>query len=250
MSSINMSMNELSALLKRSFEGLGYCHAEYEDAAASVLWLEAHGLPGFETVARAWPRLSAGTGTEIQITNRNEPATIVDGGGASLFTAGRALAEFAVGARPVDDARLECRHVCDRLAILSSMKVFSDNGSAALAYWQDEQSLHMAIIEAGQPCPDYRIKSTKDCDKRRLDALYLVHSKNRECIHDESSALLLKTTEQSAARHMAGSEMSEYRRNRLLNGIEIDSSLRQALIASAERVLVESTEQSRRGAGE
>jgi hypothetical protein len=58
---INVSISELSSLLKRSFEGLGFNQGDYEDTASAALWLECHGLGGLDTVRRAWPRLQKHT---------------------------------------------------------------------------------------------------------------------------------------------------------------------------------------------
>ena len=41
-----ISANELAALLKRVFEGLGYPQGQYEDAAAMAGWLPLHGEDG------------------------------------------------------------------------------------------------------------------------------------------------------------------------------------------------------------
>ena len=46
-----ISANELAALLKRVFEGLGYPQGQYEDAAAMAGWLPLHGEDGLDALA-------------------------------------------------------------------------------------------------------------------------------------------------------------------------------------------------------
>ena len=55
-----ISANELAALLKRVFEGLGYPQGQYEDAAAMAGWLPLHGEDGLDALAwQADPALPA-----------------------------------------------------------------------------------------------------------------------------------------------------------------------------------------------
>jgi hypothetical protein len=43
---MRVSRNELTASLKKAFEGLGFSVGDYQDAAAMVVWSEMHGLNG------------------------------------------------------------------------------------------------------------------------------------------------------------------------------------------------------------
>ena len=54
---INLSRNELWALLTRTFEALYGHRRDYYDMARTVLWLECHGFRGVEQFVSALPNL-------------------------------------------------------------------------------------------------------------------------------------------------------------------------------------------------
>ena len=43
---MRVSRNELTASLKKAFEGLGFSVGDYQDATAMVIWSQMHGLNG------------------------------------------------------------------------------------------------------------------------------------------------------------------------------------------------------------
>lgn len=243
-------MNELSSLLKRSIEGLGYGQSDFEDVAATVSWLEVHGLHGLEMVSAAWPRLTSGPGDQMQVIDRDEMLTTIDGGESSLLSTGHALVEFAVSVTTTSLSKIKCINVHDRPAIVSAMHKFSHSGFAALACWQERLRLHSTFIGIEDHWPDYRV-ATSEKEIGLSDNILLLACSNDEAqLRQLSSTLISESGANNDILETAANTFVERRHKALLDGIQMDASLHRILSASAGNVLVESTEQSRRGAGE
>lgn len=246
-----MSMNELSSLLRRSFEGLGFSQADYEDAAAATVWLESHGFEGLDTVHGAWSHLQSRT---VENTVISPDCTIrgryeIDCGGASLLVRGRLMVEFVMAEANSGLVQAECHRVRDRLAILPSLVVSAGYGIAALAYWQNGSDFHVAGIEPGAAYPDYRVFTLPFDSDPSTRSICIVCCSNTQMIDDFRDALP-QTKIAINALHISPREMANCREATLMNGLRVEPDYLRTLIVSAERVLVESTEQSRRGAGE
>jgi len=241
-------MNELSALLKRSFEGLGYQQGEYEDAAAAVVWLEARGLNGIEMIASAWPRLESGAKTQIDLT---DDSVTLNANGCSAVFCGRAVADLA--AAGVGDSNVSCievRQCHDRKAIISSLALCAAHDLFAIAHWYDDGKQHIVVAQAQQSgCDYYCVANNQDsdtkpetltiscaCDGEKIMAMAFELAGNEAKYHD---GIKLRST-----------DMQERYETTVAYGMTVKAATVSTLTVAADQVLIEATEQSRLGAGE
>lgn len=84
---LNLSVNELWALLRRTFEALYGHERDYYDMARTVLWLECHGHDGVGQLIGALPHL--------ENTKLPEPSLSETASGIISLTA-RVIAYFAL----------------------------------------------------------------------------------------------------------------------------------------------------------
>lgn len=250
MASIKMSMNELASLLKRSFEGIGYCQADYEDAAATIVWLESHGLDGFGLTDLAWSRLPGYT--TIHPTPHENEASVatIDCAGLSMLVCGRSVMEFAIAKAGQGSNMVVCQNATDRRAIISSLPLGSASSLHVIAYWRNRTELHIATAEAGHPCPDYTIVAAASLETPPSNTIQVVASVDLSKIQRVVSDLQADAGEVRVISQNSPTMMLSCHRESLERGINVNSRLIARLSTAADRVLVESTDQSRRGAGE
>jgi hypothetical protein len=247
---INVSMNELSSLLKRSFEGLGYCQADYEDAAAAVVWLEAHGLKGLETIASI-PERAVRLDTSIDISTDESESLVLDAQGGNVVFCGRMAVDLACAkATSEGSGRVELRECHGREAILPSLPLCSARGLNAVACWSDKNGLTVSSIKAPQRAPELRCLRRGANDKTEDTALVVVCSKDPEEIDAIASKFIGTDCETRTSAKIASGDMLKCYDQTIRNGLLVDMSFVRRLMTAAEAVLVEASERSRLGAGE
>lgn len=243
-----ISANELTALLKRVFEGMGYTTGQYEDAAALVSWLQLHGEDGLGELERALDL----------VADRERPQPELNAEGAGVFAAdchGRSalnclpgLLELAsVQAREQGLVRVELQRCHNRKFVLKLLADCARQGLWAQARWDNGRSpvqRHCASIEAGAAYPGYQsYPLTEQPSETARHALVLLLGTPAQ------RPPLAETRATRLERSVAPDEFALAREQALENGMEISSALWQRLNKLAEAVLVESSERSRSGAG-
>jgi LDH2 family malate/lactate/ureidoglycolate dehydrogenase len=242
-------MNELSALLKRSFEGLGYQQGEYEDAAAAAVWLEARGMNGIEMIVSAWPRLESGPGNRVELTNSACDIPTLEANACNLAFCGRAAADLAFAATEESHiGRIEVRRCQDCIAIFPSLDFYAAQGLYAIAHWYKDGVLHIGVAQPQQPGCDYCCIETPDDDG--ADRLTVSFSRDGEKILAMAFELAGGDSQYHNGIKVHSSEMQAHYNKAIANGMTINTDTVNMLTAAADRVLVEATEQSRLGAGE
>jgi len=244
-------MNELFALIKRALEGLGFCPADYEDAAAAIVWLESRGVNGLDTMVAALPQLAADVKSVLEFVSAYSRAEVLDGHGRSVLFCGNAVADLAcAGASDDGPGRVELQHCRDRQAILPSLCTCASRGLNAIAHWQDNSSVHVALSEADKSHPEYLRMASQSQARSTTDTLVVICSTDRRSLSDIMSQLAGNGTGRSANHRLTSSDMQKHYRHSLLHGMDVDVDLVNRLAATADAVLVEASEQSRLGAGE
>lgn len=236
-----ISLNELRALLRKAFEGL-YRHDQDVDALAQhVIDMEAHGLEGITMCARLIPSLRP-TKPPI-LDHKSQGHYHINGRGSCLLT-------FVIGLSDLARASVQ-QHGSAHIAItetthpsfvmgcllhlaqhdLASAAVWADNDRARLAYKENSQSdLVMGEIEASNITGRVTLLAAPTHD--RLDELcQTISGAALEALHGST-----RFVNQWNARIDHGFPVSE---------VDYDALSRQAAL-----VLVASSDQSRKGAGD
>lgn len=225
---------------------MGYCQSDFEDAAACVCWLESHGLDGMELLTQLPPQADAGMLVDIKVDISG--TQYLDAHDTSVMFCGQMLADLACAiAADQGSATIEMRHCHDRKAILSTLVQCASRGLCAMAAWADKDKMCLASILAAHHAPDISYRS-RSADSTTNSNLIIVCAKDRQ-VTDAVAATLIDSEAQTRT-HMSAVDMEACYDATLRTGLQIDDDLIKKLTAQADTVLVEATEQSRRGAGE
>ena len=231
------------ALLKRTFEQLSRQQDDYSYVAEAIVWLEMRGLPGLESVIDCLPELHA---CELRRAEPTANETLIkeyDAGNNSLLTTANSVVDAAIaGATNAATFHATVHNCTQQFAIVPELCRYSREGHAALAWWRDEAAdVHVVMSTASTPNPDYWQlpgETAKQLDQRTLML---------ECSTD---AELLRANIPEARATISSGDFAERHEFCLLNGIEIDAQHYRLCCEVADKILVESTDASRDGAGE
>jgi hypothetical protein len=240
-----ISSNELTSLLKRVFEGMGYPFGAYEEAASLVRWLEAHGEQGLAELARALPYLADRQRPALELVVEDEQVLLFDCHGRSGLNCLPSVLELArAKVLAAGFVSVQLRNCHNRKFVLKLLVDCARQGISVLARWRNGRlpaREHLACIAAGTPYPHYSEGVLPEVLSAGAEqAMSLVLS-----IGVDLHARLRGTPE-----HQAGPEHYALARSGSLEcGMEIHEDLWRQLNELAEAVLVESSEHSRAGAG-
>ena len=230
-SALNLSVNELWALLTRTFEALYGHERDYYDLARTVLWLECHGHDGISQLMEALPVLENTQLLEASLAETRPGHHVIDGKGHSLFCIGKSICDLAMAyASEAGTSHLEIMNVTDHKPLIGVLSYAASQGFFAISICKDER----AIIEGHAKHPTLY--------KNNTDNLILICSRTEEVLREyltEGSEVLIEAKAQKD-RYACSLE----------HGVQIQQSHYEALNIIANRVLVEASEFSRRGAGE
>jgi len=229
---INLSRNELKALLTRTFEAL-YGHGrDYHDMAHAALWLECCGHGGVAALLEASPYLEQDRLLEPSLIKQSDNHFIMDSGGHSLFCTARYIGDLTMAlALEQGAARLDVINTQNSPALIGVLQSAARQGFAALALCKG----HAARIEAST---EYPVIFTSE----GTDIISFICA--------QSDTALEAYTNDLGRVVMDASEQIQCHSVSLERGIEMAQSTYDALNLIANRVLVEATEASRKGAGE
>lgn len=229
---INISRNELRALLTRTFEALYGHERDYYDMAKTVLWLECHGHHGVEQLIAALPILEQDNLTKPQLSKLSSNHIVIDGGGHSLICMSRSICDLVMAdAAENGYSRADIINVADSKPLLGFLHYAAIQGFFAIAISRDQ----LAVIRANEAYPSVY-------ENNGIDNLSLICNQTEERLCDyvsQNSDILINAITQKDT--FATS---------LERGLNIKRSDYYALNMIANRVLVEATEKSRQGAGE
>ncbi len=282
---MQVSENELYSVLKQAFEGCGFDAGRYENAAQMVLWLQMHGMDGLSLLSASLGQFTNWADQSFAVTESEPNTLLFDMAGQSVLSTG-ALVSNLVLAKAADGELCIgfIRDVQDHAYIAKQLIDAQSLGLHGLAYWQTRtealesgtmwQMLRTSVKNDGKKqntlqelskdstekacsfCPcletfNFSLQSTDQVgavaakDQYQLVLAYAKHRTQLDDVlvkHKEfDKAQLLATTSAAQSR-----EKYQYALN---NGIEISTELWQKLVELGNNVLVESNEQSRKGAG-
>ena len=245
-----ISSNELTALLKRVFEGMGYPVGFYEDAAALVKWLQVHGEHGFGELQRSLPYVADSQRPAMQVLAEENQALLVDCHGRSGLNCLPTIVELAQ-TKVLEEGcvNVKVRNCHNRKFILKLLVDCARHGISALAYWQNGKqptSEHVASIAAGAEYPSYsEALLANTCHVVDTQTMTLLLSTRI----DLQGQLRAPEAQRSGYRSVPPEQFALAGKSTLEGGMDISIELWQQLNQLAEAVLVENSEQSRGGAG-
>ncbi len=228
---LNLSVNELWALLRRTFEALYGHERDYYDMARTVLWLECHGHDGVEQLIGVLPHLENAKLAEPNFSETASGYYLIDGKGHSLLCIGRSICDLAMASAAENKvSHVDIINVADSKPLIGILTYAASQGFSVIARCKDS----LAIIKG--------------------DAKHPILYKN----NDDMLSLICSQAEETLSKYMGeGLEVlvradtqKETYASSLEHGVQIKPSHYEALTIIANRVLVEASEASRRGAGE
>ena len=233
---INLSQNELWALLIRTFEALYGHERDYYDMARTVLWLECHGHNGVERLVEALSVLKRKTFPKPTLTKHTSAHVLLDGQGRSLFCLGRTICDLAMAfAAEHSVGRIDIVNALDAGALIGVLPYASGQGFAAALLGKSLT----AVITPNVAYPKiFECKPNESTD----EVISLIVSQ-AECdlqiyLPDDLGAPMTPKTQ------------SDYFETSLERGLTLKYTHYESLNRVADRVFVETSEASRRGAGE
>lgn len=247
---MQVSMIELKAALRRCFEATGYFVGNYEDAANMILWLEKHGLQGLAEFERTLPYIGKDNAKALStIIYKDSTAVIIDSHNRSSLNCIAAAVDLAHAKSLHSGIATVTVHNChNRMFVLKALTDCGRRGISAVAYWKNGSSTireHTAAIGAGHRYPSYH-EALTPLDGEIVDRQTLV-------IVCSSSVDLSSSLRQSKGyrelKQISAEQVAINKERSIDFGITISESLWQKINQIGDGVLVESSEQSRQGAG-
>lgn len=243
-----ISANELTSLLKRVFEGMGYTPGHYEDAAALVGWLQLHGEDGLGELERALDLVADRDRATTELVAEGSSTLLADCHGRSALNCLPALLELAcVQAAEQTTFRVEVQNCHNRKFVLKLLADCAKRGLWAQASWDNGHApvqRHLAWIDASASHPSYlAFTLTEHSPHATRQSLSLTLS----TVATPQPPSEIEATR--SERFVSSDDFALAREQALENGMEISPALWQRLNGLAEAVLVESSERSRSGAG-
>lgn len=255
---MKVSKTEMTSLLKQVFEALGFHVGEHESAAEMLVWAQMHGLRGFPELQQALPRLvDQDRPPPLELISEEDDRVVLDACGGSVLNCADVVMGLACARALSNDLCCVVVHNChDRKLIIKAVTDCSRGGMCSMAYWRAESSpdtAHLIWLEADvgvDGLPNYtagepHVKCTIDTSESQ--SLFFLCSRDAQSWAQRRSSILSDDPEPLT---IADPEkMGAHYQKAISDGLSIDEDLWRRLQLLARRVLVESSEQSRHGAG-
>jgi LDH2 family malate/lactate/ureidoglycolate dehydrogenase len=257
---VKASRNELRALFKQAFEGVGFDFGGYESAADMIVWGQMHGLDSFAMIRKRLPDFEQRRRLQIEPCSleskeSNKEHSVIDAKGNScIVAAGIALDITYVEAMTSGVADATVLNCHDRKLVIKKLADCAKRGVVCLAYWRDDKTLKVVTSDTGVCCPEYSQYPLKDLlggeylNENHQQSLFVVCATESAGLQEYISKNLAELQGIKTVVISPTMMKSSYT-TALTDGIEIDRDFWSELTVLGQEVLVESTEQSRMGAG-
>jgi LDH2 family malate/lactate/ureidoglycolate dehydrogenase len=250
------SLDELKSLLKQAFEACGYDFGGYEVAAEMVVWSQMHGFNVLPMIKECLLPLAQDSLSPKVLLD--EPHKLVfDNQGHSVLVSASQMVNLAC-AKALDHGFCVTQvQNCAHPVMLAKLLCDSRNyGLYATAYWYEDHTQQLLELKADaeHPCPELRYYSidSSDSNSKGLNhgQLNIIFARQDNIEHPELLANRKKLFENAPLdRRLTPQYFAKQYQQSLDLGVEIEANLWQLLLEIGAEVLVESTEQSRQGAG-
>ena len=249
---MRVSKNELTSLYKQALEGCGVHIGTCESAAEMAVWAKMHGINGLSSLTACLAQCVALKSANINLIEQSEQSYLVDVNGATSLLLGGLISDLAYSqAYRTGFSEVKILNCQNRLLLHKQMTDCHKRGMFCLAYGRnvaDSKLAPVAVRVPGEALPEivqFRCQNQIDL---ATNALVLVYAKHESRLSEHRQQNCDVDSTQIVDSNSPNDLFSNYQRS-LDDGIEISESNYAALTSMAERVLVESSEQSRMGAG-
>ncbi len=248
---MKVSFNELQALSRKAFMGIGFAEGHADDAADMVTWMESYDLHGLEALNRGLEHLmNSDPDTRPEILYQDSDLAVVDGHHLSVLRASNLALELAFAkARSRGLSVIKIRRCHQRQLIMGYLARLSARGMNITAFWRnahDPLTEQVVGFRANSTVPSIRVYAVEEVpeENEANDGITLVMANHVDLLptmrSDYRYDLLAKHEE---------SELLAVRERAMTSGIEVTPELWLRLKQLAHVTLVESFDASRLGAG-
>ena len=253
MNTTKISINELSALLKRVLESLYADNKDYEDTAQLALWLEIHNLNGISTLLSAMEYITNHDAVAPTLITDDVDRCVIDNMNGSLFNIACVTTDMTIAkssfAGYCHTNIINCQHLN---VIIPCVARCGARGYSSSAWWFETSAkqLHVASISANQTNPKYRIMeigSESDIYHHHVDLICSQEKIDLSHSHEHLGHLMDSACQKKQISPIIFKQRFEKNQN---NGLTIDEANYLRLYKIADQILVEATEKSRHNAGE
>ena len=229
---MRVSFNEVQVICRKAFEGLGFAPGDCDDAAEMIARLQLQGLDGIGALKKALAFLHDEVDRPIETHYEDAAQLTLDAHGQSVLRCAAQAVELGVSkALRGGSAFIRIRHCHNRILLLGYLARCADQGLNFCVYWRDARQELVATLSAGDSQPSLR-----------------VHDLPQPAMADEQSINVLISRHFTLLPRLS---LTARPSPQPPGGLEVDDEVWLLLKKLGERVLVESTEESRRrGAGE
>ena len=232
---MRVSLNEIQVICRKAFEGLGFAAGDCADAAEMIARLQLQGLDGIGALKKALAYLHDEVDRPIDTCYEDAAQLTLDAHGQSVLRCAAQAVELGVSkALRGGSALIRIRHCHNRILLLGYLARCAAEALNFCVYWRDARQELVATFSAGQNCPILRVydlPQPAQSDEQSINVLISRHF-----------MLLPRLSAEDAVPTVHPQPAGE---------LMVDDEVWAQLKKLGERVLVESTEESRRrGAGE
>lgn len=248
---MKVSYNELQGLCSKAFSGIGFSEGDAADAADMVAWMQCHGLAGVEHLSRALDYLlQEDPRSHPRVLYQDGDLAVLDNQGQSVLRSVSLATELAFAkARARGLAVVKIRRCHNRQMIMGYLSRLAVRGMNITACWrnaQDPLTEQVVGFRSGSRVPEIRIYAVRDVPEENEpnDGITLIMANHVELLPSLGDASAIDLL----ACHRA-SDLLACREKSLVDGIAVDDDVWLRLKQLATRILVESSDASRGGAG-
>lgn len=247
---LNVSSNELTALLKRVFEAVGCDQSAQEDAAYAIVAAQSRGFPVLDTVPTIIERLQGERPAPVPSVDKKNEWLEINGNRSSVACYGSVFADLAAAYAKRGDtsAFVHVKSCLERSLILRALLANAASGVPILAYWNLENTSDKwcAYLASPNGGADEYLEYTTSEKNSSPECLNLIAAREFEQLLPHWQQIQAQSTENEA---ISAAHIQRKLDLSLGNGIRIQTSLWEHLQQIALNVLVPSSERSRAGAG-
>jgi len=211
-----------------------------------VVWLETHGFDGFERLQAALIYLNATKPIHAELVQEDAHNAVLDGRGTSILLCGSEAVDLVRSQVMLGScAAIELFDCYNRSFIMQRLVKAAQRNYAFIAYWRQSDYCVKVSIAPGAELPEYQtFTMTGEFDSQSLR----IFSGTDMAVIERQFAKELEFGE--FLETVSAEDMQACYLDSVEQGIEIDEALWKTLNELVARVLVESTESSRAGAGD
>ena len=248
---MKVSHNELKGLCRKVFEGMGFEEGDAGDAADMVAWMQGYRLGGLEALNRGLNYLlNEDAEVPPDVLYQDGDLAVLDGHGQSVLRSSSLAVELGFAkARARGLSVVKVRHCHNRQLIMGYLSRLAARGMNVTAFWRNAHAPlteQVVCFRSNSTVPEIRVYAVQEVPEETEpnDAITLVLTNHTGLM----PAMRSDYHYDMIAKH-SESDLLECRKQTLAQGIDVDDQVWARLKELSARILVESSDASRGGAG-